>query len=92
MQEKLENMCCSNRHNGGNTFRKSHFDSSDLKHFANSQPSALNSKSFSQSLEQSFLTEGKNNFAKGQLIISALPLENRSNQKENTNHYITMIR
>ena len=63
-----------------------------IKTFANSQPSALNSKSFSQSLEQSFLTEGKNNFAKGQLIISALPLENRSNQKENTNHYITMIR
>ena len=36
--------------------------SSDLKNFANSQPSASNIKSFSQSLEQFFLTVGQNNF------------------------------
>ena len=36
--------------------------SSDLKHFANSRPSASNFKSFSQSLEQLFLTLGQNNF------------------------------
>jgi hypothetical protein len=36
--------------------------SSDLKVFANSQPSALNFKSFSRSLEQFFLTVGQNIF------------------------------
>ena len=36
--------------------------SSDLKIFANSQPSAWNFKSFSRSLEQFFLTVGQNNF------------------------------
>ena len=36
--------------------------SSDLKNFANSRPSASNFKSFSQSLEQFFLTVGQNNF------------------------------
>jgi hypothetical protein len=36
--------------------------SSDLKIFENSQPSASNFKSFSQSLEQFFLTAGQNNF------------------------------
>ena len=36
--------------------------SSDLKHFANSWPSASNFKSFSQSLEQFFLTADQNNF------------------------------
>ena len=36
--------------------------SSDLKTFANSQPSASNFKSFSRSLEQFFLTVGQNNF------------------------------
>ena len=36
--------------------------SSDLKFFANSCPSASNFKSFSQSLEQFFLTVGQNNF------------------------------
>ena len=36
--------------------------SSDLKSFANSRPSASNFKSFSQSLEQFFLTVGQNNF------------------------------
>ena len=36
--------------------------SSDLKIFANSWPSASNVKSFSQSLEQFFLTVGQNNF------------------------------
>ena len=36
--------------------------SSDLKHFANSRPSASNFKSFSWSLEQFFLTVGQNNF------------------------------
>ena len=36
--------------------------SSDLKTFANSWPSALNFKRFSQSLEQFFLTVGQNNF------------------------------
>ena len=36
--------------------------SSDLKNFANSQPSASNFKSFSRSLEQFFLTVGQNNF------------------------------
>ena len=35
---------------------------SDLKHFANSRPSASNFKSFSRSLEQFFLTVGQNNF------------------------------
>ena len=35
--------------------------SSDLKIFANSQPSALNAKSFSRSLEQFFLTVGQKN-------------------------------
>ena len=35
--------------------------SNDLKKFANSRPSALNFKSFSRSLEQSFLTVGQNN-------------------------------
>ena len=35
---------------------------SDFKHFANSQPSALNLKSFSSSLEHLFLTIGLNNF------------------------------
>ena len=35
---------------------------SDLKFFANSWPSASNFKSFSQSLEQCFLTVGQNNF------------------------------
>ena len=37
---------------------------SDLKIFANSQPSASNFRSFSQSLEQFFLTVGQNNFGK----------------------------
>ena len=36
--------------------------SSDLKYFANSRPSASNLKSFSQSLEQFFLTVSQNNF------------------------------
>ena len=36
--------------------------SSDLKIFANSQPSASNFKSFSQSLQQFLLTVGQNNF------------------------------
>ena len=36
--------------------------SSDLENFANSRPSALNFKCFSQSLEQLFLTVGHNNF------------------------------
>ena len=36
--------------------------SSDLKHFAKSRPSALNFKSFSQSLEKIFLTVGQSNF------------------------------
>ena len=36
--------------------------SSDLKNFENSLPSASNFKSFSQSLEQFFLTVGQNNF------------------------------
>ena len=36
--------------------------SSDLKHFANSQPSSSNFKSFSWSLEQFFLTVGQINF------------------------------
>ena len=36
--------------------------SSDLKMFANFWPSALNFKSFSQLLEQFFLTVGQNNF------------------------------
>ena len=36
--------------------------SSDLKNFANSWPSASNVKSFSQPLEQFFLTVGQNNF------------------------------
>ena len=35
---------------------------SDLKIFANSQPSASNFKQFSRSLEQFFLTVGQNNF------------------------------
>ena len=38
--------------------------SSDLKNFANSRPSASNSKSFSRSLEHFFLTVGQNNFGK----------------------------
>ena len=33
--------------------------SSDLKHFENSRPSALNFKSFSRSVEQFFLTVGR---------------------------------
>ena len=37
--------------------------SSDLKHLANSWPSALNFKSFSRSLQQFFLTVGQNNFS-----------------------------
>ena len=36
--------------------------SSNLKIFANSQPSASNFKNFSQSVEQFFLTVGQNNF------------------------------
>jgi hypothetical protein len=36
--------------------------SSDFKKFKNYQPSASNFKSFSRSLEQSFLTVGQNNF------------------------------
>ena len=36
--------------------------SSDLKNFENSRPSASNFKSFSQSLEQFFLTVAQNNF------------------------------
>ena len=36
--------------------------SSDLKNFANSQPSASKFKSFSRSLEQFFLTVGQKNF------------------------------
>ena len=36
--------------------------SSDLKNFANSQPSASNFKSFSRSLEHFFLTVGHDNF------------------------------
>ena len=36
--------------------------SSDLKFFSNSQPSALNFKSVSRSLEHFFLTVGQNNF------------------------------
>ena len=37
-------------------------DFSNLEMFANYQPSASNSKSFSQLLEQFFLTVGQNNF------------------------------
>ena len=47
--------------------------SSDLKTFANSWPSASNFKSFSQSLEQFFLTVGQNNFGnKIPLLSTAL--------------------
>ena len=35
---------------------------SDLKNFANSRPTSSNFQSFSQSLEQFFLTVGQNNF------------------------------
>ena len=42
--------------------------SSELKIFANSWPSASNFKSFSQSLEQFFLTVGQNNFGNKILI------------------------
>ena len=45
--------------------------SSDLKNFANHQLSALNFKSFSQSLEAFFLTVGQNNFG------NKLPFYNR---------------
>ena len=46
--------------------------SSDLKIFENVKPSASNFKSFSQSLEQFFLTVGKNNF--GNKIPFIFPL------------------
>ena len=46
--------------------------SSDLKSFANSRPSASNSKSVSQSLEQFFLTVGQNKF--GNKIPFLFPL------------------
>ena len=46
--------------------------SSDLKHFANSLPSASNFKSFSRSLEQFFLTTpGQNNFGNKILISTS---------------------
>ena len=41
---------------------------SDLKHFANSRPSASNFKKKSRSLEQFFLTVGHNNFGKKNTI------------------------
>ena len=42
--------------------------SSDLKNFANSRPSAWNFESFSQSLEQFFLTVGQDNVGKKNTI------------------------
>ena len=45
--------------------------SNDLKHFANSRPTACNFKTFSWSLEQFFLTVGQNNF--GNKIPFSLP-------------------
>ena len=47
--------------------------SSDLKNFANSRPSASNSKSFSRSLEQFFLTVGKNNSGNKIPLIGCKP-------------------
>ena len=43
---------------------------SNLKKFANSQPSAKNFKSFSQSLEIFFLTVGQNNFGNKILFLT----------------------
>ena len=46
--------------------------SSDLKKFENSRPSASNFKSFSQSLNQFFLTVGQNNFGNKIPLITKL--------------------
>ena len=48
--------------------------SNDLKHFANSRPSASNFKSFSWSLEQFFLTVGQNNFGNKISFLYHIPL------------------
>ena len=55
--------------------------SSNLKHFANSRPSASNFKSFSQSLEQFFLTIGQNNFCNKIPIKSVLSTHKNKMQK-----------
>ena len=62
---------------------------SDLKFFANSQPSASNFKRFSQSLEQFFLTVGQNNFGNkiqflfNELAVSLLLFEFENLEIEN---------
>ena len=55
-----EKAFCYQKLFGPLTVRTNYF--SDLKIFANSQPSASNFKRFSRSLEQFFFTEGQNNF------------------------------
>ena len=59
--------------------------SSDLKNFSNSRPSASNFKSFSWSLEQFFLTVGKNNFGNK---IPCFALWRATNQKRQSRRWI----
>ena len=56
--------------------------SSNLKNFANSQPSALNFKSLSRSLENFFLTVGQNNFGTGKFLSDALIFASTSPQND----------
>ena len=60
LQEQVKKAFCSQKLFRPFTVRTN--CSSDLKIFENSRPSASNFKSFSQSLEQFFLTVGQNNF------------------------------
>ena len=58
-------------------------NSSDLENFANSWPSASNFKSFSQSLEQFFLTVGQNNFGNKIPFPSRLPISHHKIESHN---------
>ena len=59
--------------------------SSDLKNFANPRPSASNFKSFSQSLENLFLTVGQNNFG------NKIPLQCKNEWRQNANRFFPFL-
>jgi hypothetical protein len=59
---------------------------SDLKHCANSRPSASNFKTFSRSLEQFFLSEGQNNFG------NKIPLLNSNRNLMNTEKILSQTK
>jgi hypothetical protein len=64
--------------------------SSDLKNFENYRPSASNFKSFSQSLEQFFLTVGQNNFG-NKILFSNVAAMHQQNIFSNSNWILEII-